>query len=347
MVNLLHTIPPAETIRPGAIGVTRLAWTALAINIVVILWGAVVRATGSGAGCGSHWPLCNGEVIPPSPSIGTLIEFSHRLSSGATLLVTAALVWSVWKVFPRGHRARLGAALCAVTMIVESLLGAGLVLLRLVAENQSIARGWWVGAHLVNTLLLLGAFTMTAVWVSGTGVPALPRSPGHALRLAAVGAALLCVIVTGASGAITALGDTLFPPETLAIGLAQKDDPEAHPFVRLRLWHPTFAIATTIALAVSGPALATASASRRASRLASVVTLLCLAQLGVGVLNVLLLAPVAMQLVHLAIADLIWISAVWMTLEAMAGFAHPVPETEEPETGQTLRQEVPALSRSR
>ena len=77
------------------------------------------------------------------------------------------------------------------------------------------------------------------------------------------------------------------------------------------------------------------------------MTLLCLAQLGVGVLNVLLLAPVAMQLVHLAIADLIWISAVWMTLEAMAGFAHPVPETEEPETGQTLRQEVPALSRSR
>ncbi len=347
MVNLLHIIPPGEATRPGAIGVIRLAWTALAINIGVILWGAVVRATGSGAGCGSHWPLCNGEVIPPSPSIGTLIEFSHRLSSGFTLLVTAALVWSVWRVYPRGHRARVGAVLCAVTMIVESLLGAGLVLLRLVAENQSIARGWWVGAHLANTLLLLGAFTMTAVWVSGTGVPALPRSPGHAFRLAAVGVALFGVIVTGSSGAITALGDTLFPPETLAIGLAQKDDPDAHPFVRLRLWHPTFAIATTIALAVSGPALAKASGSRRASRLASVVTLLCLAQLGVGLLTVVLLAPVPMQLAHLAIADLIWIIAVWMTLEAMAGFAHSAPEASELETGQTIRQDVPALSRAR
>ena len=347
MVTQRHITPPEDTTKPGAIGVKRLAWTALAVNIVVILWGAVVRATGSGAGCGSHWPLCNGEVIPPSPSIGTLIEFSHRLSSGATLLVTAALVWSVWGVFPRGHRARLGAVLCAVTMVVESLLGAGLVLLRLVAENQSIARGWWVGAHLVNTLLLLAAFTMTAVWVSGTGMPALPRSPGHTLRLAAVGAALLCVIATGSSGAITALGDTLFPPETLAIGLAQKDDPEAHPFVRLRLWHPTLAIAATIALAVTGPALATASASRRASRMASIVTLLCLTQLGVGVINVILLAPVAMQLVHLAIADLIWISAVWMTLEALAGFAHPVSEGGEPETGPPFRQDVPALSRTR
>ncbi len=347
MVTRLESTPPGDTTKPGTRGVMRLAWTALAVNIVVILWGAVVRATGSGAGCGSHWPLCNGEVIPPSPSIGTLIEFSHRVSSGATLLVTAALVWSVWRAFPRGHRARLGGVLCAATMIVESLLGAGLVLLRLVAENQSIARGWWLGAHLVNTLLLLGAFTMTAVWVSGTGMPALPRSPGNTLRLAAVGAALLGVIATGSSGAITALGDTLFPPETLAIGLAQKDDPEAHPFVRLRLWHPTLAIATTIALAVTGPALATASASRRASRLASVVTILCLAQLGVGVLNVILLAPVAIQLVHLAVADLIWISAVWMTLEALSGFAHSAADARDQETGPALRQDVPALSRAR
>ncbi len=315
----------ASTIHAGADAPTPerrttrvVAWTALAINVGVILWGAVVRATGSGAGCGNHWPLCNGEVLPTGAGVTTLIEFSHRVTSGIALLGTVALVVQAWRAYPAGHRVRLGATLAAITIIVESLLGAGLVLLELVAQDRSLARGWWVGAHLVNTLALLSAFTATAVWSTGTGASHRPRDPSRMRLLAAVAFALVAIAVTGATGAITALGDTLFPAATLAEGLAQKAAVDAHPFVRMRIWHPVIAITAAAALAASGRALASASGSRRGRQLADAVALACLVQVAAGALNVLLLAPVWMQLVHLAVADAIWIGSTWMVLECLA-----------------------------
>ena len=90
-------MPPAQTAAPSrAANFTRYAWAVLAANLLVILWGAYVRASGSGAGCGSHWPLCNGEVVPHSPRIQTVIEFTHRAMSGVALLAVVALGgWSV------------------------------------------------------------------------------------------------------------------------------------------------------------------------------------------------------------------------------------------------------------
>ena len=82
------------------------AWGVVVWNLFVIVWGAAVRATGSGAGCGSHWPLCNGEVVPRAPEIATIIEFTHRITSGLALLSVAALVYLAWKWFPKGHLAR-------------------------------------------------------------------------------------------------------------------------------------------------------------------------------------------------------------------------------------------------
>src|SRR5262245_62215656 len=81
----------------------RFAWLTLGITIVVIVWGAVVRATGSGAGCGSHWPLCNGVVVPRSPSMATLIELGHRLTSGLALLLVLGLVIGAWRQIGRAH----------------------------------------------------------------------------------------------------------------------------------------------------------------------------------------------------------------------------------------------------
>src|SRR6478672_13461763 len=73
----------------------RFAWAVLAYNVLVILWGALVRASGSGAGCGNHWPLCNGQVIPVSPSLHTVIEFTHRMmTGGSAFVVLALLVWT-------------------------------------------------------------------------------------------------------------------------------------------------------------------------------------------------------------------------------------------------------------
>ena len=143
------------------------AWGTLLLNIFVILWGAFVRATGSGAGCGSHWPSCNGEVIPWSAQTETLIEFTHRITSGLALIaVVILLVWAM-RSYPKGHVVRLGAKLSLGFLVLEALLGAGLVLFELVAYNDSGTRAVVGALHLVNTFLLLSVLTLTAWWASG------------------------------------------------------------------------------------------------------------------------------------------------------------------------------------
>src|SRR3954453_8669569 len=107
----------------------RCAWGVLAYNLAVVLWGAFVRATGSGAGCGNHWPLCNGTVTPHSPTLATIIEFTHRTTTGVGLVLVAALTVWAFRAFPRHHPARLGGSLSAVFLITEALIGAALVLL--------------------------------------------------------------------------------------------------------------------------------------------------------------------------------------------------------------------------
>ncbi len=291
------------------------AWGVLAFNLAVILWGAFVRATGSGAGCGNHWPLCNGEVIPRAPELQTLIEFGHRASSGVALLLVVALVAGAWRRFPRGHAARLGAVLAAVFMLSEALIGAGLVLLEYVADDTRVARGYWVAGHLVNTFLLVGALTLAAWWASD-GPPLRWRAQP---RLAAIlGAALAGVLLLGVSGAITALGDTLFPAATFAEGKALTFSDSAHLFVRLRIWHPALAVAVGLGVG----AAVTYAARRRAlplvRLLAVAVILLWAAQLVLGAANVYLLAPVGLQLAHLLLSDLIWIGLVLLAAAALS-----------------------------
>src|SRR6476659_5638930 len=188
----------------------RFAWGVLAYNVLVVLWGAYVRASGSGAGCGSHWPLCNGEVVPLAPKIETVIEFVHRVTSGLAVMSAAALwLWS-FRVFPRGHRGRKAAALSIVFLMMEALLGAGLVLFRYVAQDASAGRALYLSAHLINTQLLLGMLTATA-WLAGQGGEV--RRSGAARR-----AVLWVTLATGVTGALAALGDTLYPSASMAAG---------------------------------------------------------------------------------------------------------------------------------
>src|SRR5271155_696707 len=194
----------------------RFAWTLLGYDIAVVAWGAYVRATGSGAGCGRHWPLCNGEVVPRAPRVQTLVELSHRLSSGVVMALTAVLlVWAL-RAYPRGHIVRRGAATSLVLMMFEALIGAGLVLFELVAHDESLKRGLSVCLHLINTFLLLASTALTAWWASGGERPRLRRQGAAAW---AVGVPLALMFFVGASGVVTALGDTLFPPASLAAGL--------------------------------------------------------------------------------------------------------------------------------
>jgi heme A synthase len=281
----------------------RFAWSVLVYNVAVVLWGAFVRATGAGAGCGKHWPLCNGEMLPRSPGLNTVIEFTHRVTSGIDLLLVALLVYWALRVFPRGHAVRLGAVLSGVFLISEALLGASLVLLEHVAKNQSSARAYSLSAHLVNTLTLLGCLTLTAWWTAGKA-PA--PAPGRARWMAAI--SLGAVIILGISGAIAALGDTLFPARSLAEGWVRDFDPAASIFVRLRILHPAIAVLAGAWLTV----YAVSAAGRRRDLRPRAWLLLAMVagQVAAGVANLLLSAPVWMQLVHLLMADAVWISLI-------------------------------------
>jgi len=282
----------------NAVRFQRFAWLALAWNVLVVLWGAYVRATGSGAGCGSHWPLCNGEVLPRAPRVETIIEFTHRLTSGvAILVVVLVLVWAL-RLFPKGHRVRLAAGLALLFLLIEALLGAGLVLFEYVAHNASAGRAVYLSAHLTNTQILLAMLTATA-WLAGgqrkwVGWRAVPSALQIALPVA------LLVSVTGA---IAALGDTLFPASSVAAGIRAELTSTAHALLRLRLLHPAVAV-------LGGVFLLWIAATYRAREVGALVVF----QLVAGAINVALLAPVWMQIVHLLLADLLWIALVVLVL---------------------------------
>jgi heme A synthase len=287
--------------QPGNARFARYAWGVLLYNIAVVLWGAVVRATGSGAGCGNHWPSCNGEVIPQAPAIQTVVEFTHRAMTGLDgPLVLLLVVWA-FRAFAKGHAARLGAIVSGVFLVTEALIGAALVKLELVAGSTSPARGYWISLHLVNTLTLLAALALTAWWGGGH---ARARFAGPAARASAI--SIGAVLVLAVSGAIAALGDTLFPSTTLIAGLSADLDPAANVLMKLRVLHPmiaALAAAWLVFFGVTTPRGASTGLSR------AMLTLLG-AQLAAGVLNLFLLAPVWMQIVHLLLADLLWISLV-------------------------------------
>lgn len=287
----------------------RYAWIVLAYTVGVVLWGAYVRASGAGAGCGRHWPRCNGVVIPRSPSAETLIEYTHRATSGIAFLAVVALLWMAFRRFPSRHPVRTGAIGSMVLMITEAGVGAGLVLLALVAGNSSMARAGMMAIHLANTFLLLAALALTAWWASG-GRPVRVRGQSLAgfLALAPIG----LVLLVGITGAVTALGDTLFPKTS--VGLSSG----AHFLERLRIVHPLLAIATAGFALFAASRLRILRPGRRTARLSSVVSMLLVIQLLVGVFNVALLAPVGMQIIHLLVADAVWIALVLLAASALA-----------------------------
>ena len=294
---------PADCRRFGQV-----AWGVLAYNILVVLWGAFVRATGSGAGCGDRWPLCNGVMVPRAPRIETIIEFTHRATSGLSLLTVAVLCLWAFRLFPRGHRARACAALSVVFLFVEALLGAGLVLFQYVEHNASAGRAAYLSAHLVNTQILLAMLTLTA-WFGAD-----PDSRAWRGAPKVVVAALPVSIVVAVSGAIAALGDTLFPAASVASGMRQEFSQTASALLRLRVVHPVLAVVGGAVL-VAAAVAAMRSGSAPAIRMGGILVGLVSVQLGAGMANIALLAPVWMQIVHLLLADLLWVALVVTTLE--------------------------------
>jgi cytochrome c oxidase assembly protein subunit 15 len=299
----------------------RTAWLVLGANVLVILWGAFVRATGSGAGCGAHWPLCNGEVLPRAETVATLVELTHRVTSGMALVAVFYLAWRVFRERTAGHPARAAAAASVAFILSEAAVGAGLVLFRLVADNESVARALFMSVHLLNTFVLLACLTLTAHFATADARPRLDPRTGWPTALAA-----LFLLLAGASGAVAALGDTLYPARSLLGGLAEDLSPTAHVLVRLRLAHPLIALLSAIGVAFAAGRVLRGASPEPARRAARTSAWLVLLQLAVGLANVALLAPVWMQIVHLLLADLLWIAFVLTAVRALpsqAPLKHP------------------------
>lgn len=283
----------------------------LLYNIAVIVYGAFVRATGSGAGCGSHWPLCNGVIIPRPERVETMIEFTHRVMSGLTLVLILILILWIWRTYPRGHALRRSGGFVGFFIITESLLGAGLVLFGLVEDDASLARAISMMAHLVNTFLLMASLTITTWWLH-KGVNKGSRT--DLMTRVAISAGAIGLLILGASGAITALGDTLFPANSFAEGLRQDMDPGAHFLIRLRVFHPVIAVLAGAYVTGLGYWLRRKFANPILIKGSFTLTVLFGLQLFLGLLNVILAAPVWMQLIHLTVTTVIWCNFVLISL---------------------------------
>lgn len=281
---------------------TRFAWATLVFNVAVILMGAVVRATGSGAGCGRSWPACQGQVVPELAG-ATAVEFTHRALSGVALVMVAVLFVMVFRSVARGNPARPAAATAMGAIIGEALIGAVIVLFEWVAGDTSVARTISVPLHLVNTFLLLAALALTAHWLGG-GLPISRRSHPGIWRWV-IGGAVALLFVAG-TGAVTALADTLFPKDGSASVAAQ------HFLTDLRVVHPVLALTVV--------AVAWAAVRRRGlvSREVNLMVVLVGLQVASGALAIAFEVPLAMQVLHLALADLLWVAYVVTSARLLA-----------------------------
>ena len=281
-------------------GPKRIIDVAIGINMVVILLGAAVRATGSGAGCGRSWPSCQGQVLPPLQG-ATAVEFTHRAASGIALLVVAWMIVAILRRSTRGDRVRIGATAVGVSIVIEALIGMVIVLAEWVADDASVARAVSVPIHLVSTLVLLAGLVMTRYWVDRPDIRHTRPSTGFVV----IG---IGMVLIAATGAVTALADTLFPKEFDVTGAVTAGE---HFLTRLRVAHPI------VAVGVGG--VAAWFAARRLDGpggfAARIVVATVLLQLGLGAANVAFGTPLALSLIHLLVADAMWMAWIWLGLE--------------------------------
>jgi len=289
----------------------RFAWAVLAYFVAVILWGAVTRATGAGDGCGNHWPLCNGTLVQHSPSVDTLIEFTHRITSGISLFsVVGLMVWT-FRSSARGHLARTMSVASVGFTLIEAILGALLVKLGLTAQSHSPLRAPYLALHFTNTLLLIAALALTAHMLS--------RREGYRYRsirlVSPLGAimGLLVILVVGVTGSLAALGDTLFPATSLSEALQQDLSAKSGWLLRWRWTHPAIAFLACIFLIWILVRAAQRSTHWDNRGLSGIVLALLAAQYVLGVLDVVLLAPLWLQVLHLLGADALWSALVVLT----------------------------------
>lgn len=303
-------------------------WSVLGYVFLVVAYGVFVRATGSGDGCGNNWPLCNGHFLPPFGITEQTIEFSHRVSSGLVLPLVIGLIWGARRFFPAGHQARKAAYAAFGLTVLEALIGAALVKFGWVDQNDSIARAGVMGFHVVSTFLLCGAIGALGLLTSGASKVQI-KGQGPIAWAVLIGAIAICFL--GVSGGISALGHTLKP---VANVINASLDPQSHWMVRLQPLHPLIGVSVGLYLLLVGGLLGHLrphDSVRKAVRwMIGIYSL----QIVLGVLSIFLKAPVAMQMLHLALADVLFVAFVicsWLAFGETVRRVELAPRTESSE----------------
>jgi cytochrome c oxidase assembly protein subunit 15 len=295
----------------------RFACFLIIYNLVVVVWGAFVRVSGSGAGCGDNWPHCGsgGEFVPTVAHAATWIEWTHRASTMVLGPILLALAIWAFVSFKKGNPVRKAALGVLLFTAIEAWIGRHLVLNKLVVDNASTQRAIWMSLHLANILSLMACLTLTAWFSRGA---ARVRWLQHGKLSALWTVSFVGMIVLAITGALSALGDTLYPATSLVEGIRQDFAAEATLLLKTRPLHPV--TATLVSGFVAWTILQTLRerSALHIQKMGRIALALLAAQYIFGWWNLLILAPVWAQLTHLLLANLLWVSLVALGAAALA-----------------------------
>ncbi|UXR63354.1 COX15/CtaA family protein [Bdellovibrio bacteriovorus] len=279
----------------------KFAFSLLIYTILVILWGAWVRISHSGDGCGDTWPLCHGRLIPEAERGKTWVEYGHRLMSGIYGLVVIYFWWVARKLYQPGHFARKAALATLIFTITEALLGAKLVLFKLVTTNDTPYRAFVMALHQVNSFMLTGAVALVAVAALSQAEKEMP-STKEAHRFFP-----WIIVIIGITGAWASLSNSLFPAENLWDGFMADFARDSHFLIRIRGLHPLLALLGGGGLALYFWLKAQTAELEVIQKRSLHMSLLLIFGIMFGIATLLLHAPVWMKIVHLALAHSIWV----------------------------------------
>ena len=275
----------------------------LLLSIASILAGAFVRATGSGDGCGATWPTCKGKIIPALSDTSELIEFSHRSVSGVLLVVTL-IIFAKTRKYQKDSLVRIVTNYLTFFVIFEALIGAVIVIFEWVGLNSSLPRIIAVPIHLVNTFGLLGSYAILYKILQDD----LQNIKNMFIKNFLLISSLF--LLSGATGSITALADVLFPSASFVEGFLADFDRTSEVLTRLRILHPIISSTLSIVLYV----YATGIRKKYNVSVKPLQTLILIAVF-LGVINVLSNIVLPLSILHLAIADFLWISYIYVSID--------------------------------
>ncbi len=323
--NFMTSPDYAGEVVPANSGFATFSWIVLIYNLLVVGFGVFLRAAGLGDGCGENWPLCTGEKNPVKGSFATLIESTHRIST--TLVGLFAIIMVVWafRYFAKGHPAKKMAVGFLVMTLFEGLVGRHLVVKGLVTDKDTVERAMWMMAHVLSIFLLLGFNVGAALSTSGMR-PLQLRNQGVVGWL--LGFGFIGTFLLGISGAISAFGHQVRPDVE---GLSERLQAGAFWASKLAVAHPIGSASIGLFMFLMCGLIQHLRPDPFVKNACRIVIGLLVLQMGVGLLNIFLSAPIVMQMIHLVVADLNWISIVVLAVAALGVGIEPVEARPAPE----------------